>query len=90
MCVCCVFDVTQLRTWKIKRIGSGSDAVMIQGARVSHPDPRINVGFRERTIIGAGEAMEDAVRLVYSGGEPALSGGESSSGRMRVGRRGRV
>ena len=40
--------------------------MLIVGARVSHPDPRINVGFREGTIIGAGEGMDDAVRLVYS------------------------
>lgn len=42
--------------------------MLIVGARLSHPDPRLNVGFREGTVIGAGEGMDDAVRLVYSGG----------------------
>ena len=58
--------------------------MLIVGARVSHPDPRINVGFREGTIIGAGEGMDDAVRLVYSGGEPPLAGEERTTGRENL------
>lgn len=46
--------------------------MLIVGARVSHPDPRINIGFREGTVIAPGMGMNDAVRLVYSGGEPAF------------------
>lgn len=42
--------------------------MLIVGARLSQPDPRLNVGFREGTVIGSGEGMNDAVRLVYSGG----------------------
>lgn len=57
---------------------------MIVGARVSHPDPRINVGFREGTIIGAGEGMDDAVRLVYSGGDPPVAGEERATGEEKA------
>lgn len=58
---------------------------MILGARVSHPDPRINVGFREGTVIGSGEGMDDAVRLVYSGGAASLEGGrEPGAAKRRV------
>lgn len=57
--------------------------MLIVGARVSTPDPRINVGFREGTVIGAGEEMEDAVRLIYSGGEPISYEGEGATGVCR-------
>ena len=53
---------------------------MIVGARISHADPRINVGFRDGTIIPAGARRDDAVRLVYSGGEPTLEKGERQIG----------
>lgn len=58
--------------------------MLIVGARVSHPDPRINVGFREGTIIGAGEGMDDAIRLVYSGGDPPLAGEDRITGRENL------
>lgn len=59
----------------------GTRPILILGASVSNPDPRINVGFREGTVIAAGEGMDDAVRLVYSGGEPVLAGGERAAGK---------
>ena len=63
----------------------GTRPILILGASVSNPDPRVNVGFREGTVIAAGEEMDDAVRLVYSGGEPVLAGGERATGKcMRV------
>lgn len=58
--------------------------MLILGARVSNPDPRINVGFREGTVIAPGEGMDDAVRLVYSGGQPANNGDDKTTGVSRI------
>lgn len=51
----------------VARLNSWTEPMMVLGARLSSPDPRLNVGFREGTVIGAGEGMDDAVRLVYAG-----------------------
>lgn len=59
---------------------SGTQPILIVGASVSNPDPGINVGFREGTVIAAGEGMDDAVRLVYSGGQPMVTKGEGATG----------
>lgn len=54
--------------------------MLIIGARVSHPDPLINIGFRDGTVIAPGVGMNDAVRLVYSGGEPAFDKEDRQAG----------
>lgn len=46
---------------------SGTEPIMVLGAHLSSPDPRLHVGFRGGTVIGAGEDMNDAVRFAYSG-----------------------
>ncbi|CAN0560205.1 unnamed protein product, partial [Ectocarpus sp. 12 AP-2014] len=41
------------RQASVSLYNGGTQPILILGASVSNPDPRINVGFREGTVIGA-------------------------------------
>lgn len=58
---------------------SGAEPITVMGVSLSSPDPRLNVGFRNGSVVKAGEALDDAVRLVYSGAPSSLNQ-ESNAG----------